>query len=222
METPSRRSPASQLPDVERLALTATLFASVAEDADLRAALETVGYDASRIDAGRALLSAAQAAHDASVAAAGRQREATEAQKAAYSTARERFTPLLAQARVGFRVQPATLAALGAKGGVQRSAAPFIAQGRQFTQAAADADRAAVLARVGVTPQHLSDLTATLDAFEQARQAADARQAEAQDATAARRAALNALDAYLRDLRALARVALRQRPQLLEKLGIRA
>lgn len=47
-------------------------------------------------------------------------------------------------------------------------------------------------------------------------------QASAQQATPDAEAALKALDAYVRELRTVAKIALKGRPQLLEAMGIKA
>jgi hypothetical protein len=59
-----------------------------------------------------------------------------------------------------------------------------------------------------------------VDAVEAASIAQAKERGEAQDATQARDAALEALDDWLSDFIAIAHVALEEQPQLLEKLGI--
>lgn len=76
------------------------------------------------------------------------------------------------------------------------------------------------LARYGVTAQALNAGLAQLEAAQSARSVRESLQGEAQEATELRDAAYAALKEWNSDFAAVAHVALADRPQLLEKLGI--
>lgn len=78
------------------------------------------------------------------------------------------------------------------------------------------------LATVGVTTTMLNDALQQLHAIETLVATRQQRRSDAKAATSARDKAIIALESWMRDFRAVARIALHSRPQSLETLGMRA
>ncbi|MGQ8336672.1 hypothetical protein ACUNWD_08985 [Sunxiuqinia sp. A32] len=78
----------------------------------------------------------------------------------------------------------------------------------------------ALLTRYGVTEEVLQACMDELDALEQLKSQRSIEEGEAQQATQDRNAKMEELKDYCRDLIAISKIALSDKPQLLEKLGV--
>lgn len=94
-------------------------------------------------------------------------------------------------------------------------------QARQFyLNALADATVSEKMADYGITQAKLENGKALLDQAEAANAAQKKEKGEAQQATQERDKAMDSLEEWLSDFIVIARIALEDKPQLLEKLGI--
>lgn len=194
---------------------TRTALITCQGQAELSALLETRGYDAAAIAAGLALCDAAQAGFNARNEALAGQLQASAAMQAADRAARAGFDDFRTIARAVFAGDPAAQRALGATGRVSHDQ-------QQFLTAAAAAYAAALshpayltaLSKRGYTQAALTAEQARLEALTQASAAHEAAKAAAQRATAGRDAARKTLGAWWAEFRAVARVALKARPDL--------
>jgi hypothetical protein len=78
----------------------------------------------------------------------------------------------------------------------------------------------AALTAYGVTAEHLGEAQTQLAAVAAANVAQQRRKGVAQESTRARDAAFVALNRWMRDFLAIARMALAEKPQLLEQIGV--
>jgi hypothetical protein len=203
-----------------KLAASQQAIANAASNAEIGALLAGFGYDAARIAEGQALYDAAQAAQVAQKQEYGEQYAASQAFESAWKTANQTYMQLVKVARVAFSSDPNAFTALGIAGRRKPTYPGWLEQAQQFYLAAlANADFQTGLARFGVSPQKLQDGKALVDAVVAAKQAQGTETAEAQAATQARDAALEALDAWMSDFIAIAKIAL-EGTQLSEALGI--
>jgi len=203
-----------------KLAASQQALANAAGNAEIAALLAVFGYDTARIAEGQALYDAAQAAQVAQKQEYGEQYAASQAFESAWNTARQAYMQLVKIARVAFSSDPNASTALGIAGRRKPTYPGWLEQAQQFYLAAlANADFQSGLARFGVTLQKLQDGKALVDAVVSAKQAQGTETAEAQAATQARDAALEALDAWMSDFIAIAKIAL-EGTQLSEALGI--
>ena len=98
---------------------------------------------------------------------------------------------------------------------------PHVAQAKRFyANALGNADTLAGLARFGITQEQLEAAQASLDEVEVASAAKQREMGEAQKATQTRDAAVDALEDWMSDFIAIARIAFEEDAQQLEKLGI--
>ena len=213
----------AELPLAQRLEKAHGALLALAEDPDLAAAMEPYGYgpESARVAAGQAAYDAAAAAFANRDAARGEQREATEAFGLAYRTAHAEYQRIGGVARVAFADAPATLDALGLPGYPTRYA-DRLQRFRQLSAAAREPGRLAALSAYGVTAPTLDAFDALVGPFDDALHEAGHTRSDAQDATDAKGGAMDALDTWVGRMHGIARVALKGRPQLLEKLGLLA
>jgi len=203
-----------------KLAASQLALANAASNAEIGAHLAAFGYDAARIAEGQALYDTAQAVQVAQKQEYGEKYAASQAFETAWQTANQTYIQWVKIARVTFDNNPHAATALGIAGRRKPTYPGWLEQAQQFYLAAlTNEDFQTGLARFGVTLQKLQDGKALVDAVVSAKQAQGTETAEAQQATQARNAALEALDAWMSDFIAIARIAL-EGTQLSEALGI--
>jgi len=123
-------------------------------------------------------------------------------------------------ARVALQDQPDAARKLRLDGHSGRRAT-WLAQARQFyANALADPALLSGLAAFGVTQASLEDGAREVEAMAARYAARQQRKGDAQDTTRTRDEALAALARWMHNFAAIARMALKDRPQQLEKLGL--
>ena len=182
---------------------------SVLSNTDVQAALEPYGYDATRMREGRALYEQALALHQQQQAGRGDRYAATDARDAAQAHAHAVYIRHLAVARVALRGDRGAAQALGLASRRKKSHADWLAQAQQFyANALASSAIRQRLAPFGAGTAQLMDAQALVAAVAASLVAQGAAREAAQALTEQRDAALDALRAWMRDFRAIARVAL--------------
>jgi len=179
-----------------------------------------LGYTAERLQQDQALVVDLQGAHQHQQDAYGRQYQATEAFNVAWGDARRLYTRHSSQARAVLAGEKGLKARLGLQRQF-RSFERWDAQARQFyTIGLSDPELQARLLEGGLTAEILQNGLDGVAAAEAADRAQEAAKGTAQQATRDRNAAAGALDQWLKDFEAIARIALRKFPEWLERLGI--
>ena len=205
----------------DRLSAAQVALDNALGDAELQEALAVYGYDADKLQEGRQLYETARSLHDQQRAEYGDQYAATDALQSAWEEAKTVYIRHVKVARVAFKRSRGTWEELGLSGKRKRTISGWLTQARQFyTNALADPDILTALGEFGITQEKLEAGRALVDDVEAANAAQEKEKGEAQAATVARDEALDALDEWMSDFVAIARVALEDRPQQLEKLGI--
>ena len=211
----------SYLPIPDRLSRANTMLTNVQSDPMLSDALAAYGYDETVLQEGQALLDRAQTAQQAMLAEYGRQYDATDAVRSAYEAANTVYMRHVKIARVALKNRRGAAAALQLLGDRKASIRGWLEQATTFyDNALANETVQAALARFNITPEVLAEAQADVQAVADANSAQEQEKGDAQDATQARDAAVDALDDWMADFRVIARVALEERPQQLEKLSI--
>jgi len=201
----------------EQLAAAEVAVNNSLADPEIMALVGEYGYTNEKLLEGTQLFAAAQAAVAAQEQAAGAQQGATGAFKIAQAEAFDAYQALSKVARAA--APKSALAGLGLTGPMPRSTAAFQTAARSlFTNAAS----LPTLAEYGYTASKLQAETAKLTAFEEANRRQEAAKGAAQQATREQDAALAALNKWLAQYVKIARVALRSKRELLEKLGVAA
>lgn len=188
---------------------------------DILDALSLFGYTSDRLQQGKALYTTALTAQTTQQLEAGEQRTATaelEAHRAVASATYIRFVKI---ARVAFKRDAGIATQLDLNGDRKRALAGWLAQAHQFyTNALANPTVLAGFSEFGITPDKLQAGLAEVQAVEASNLTQEKEKGEAQAATQKRDEALDALQEWLSDYLAIAKVALEDNPQLLEALGV--
>jgi hypothetical protein len=122
---------------------------------------------------------------------------------------------------VAFKKQPDMLARLEITGERPRSLSGWLRSGRiLYTNLLASPEALAVMGAYGYTPQRLQEELQAVDEVENRHSKQLSEKGAAQQATLERDKAFDALSNWYSDFRAIARVALYDKPQWLEALGI--
>ncbi len=169
-------------------------------DAEIRALVSGFGYSAETLSEGCNLYERAQAAVNAQKLAAGTQQDATQALLEARKVATDAYQALAKVARAV--CDPAQLTALGLSGKMPNDTAGFLTAAYTLFDNAAERGK--------------------ITTYDEANQRQEAAKGAAQQATREQDAALQALNEWMAQYLKIAKVALREKPQLLEKLGVAA
>ena len=184
-------------------------------------ALSNFGYTAERIEQGKALYTDAFTAQTLQKLEAGEQKAATAELEAHRAVAHTTYMRLVKIARVAFKRDVGIATQLDLNGDRKRSLAGWLAQVNQFyANALANPAVLEGLGNFGITRKKLQAGLAEVNAVEASNLTQEKEKGEAQAATQTRDAALDALQEWLSDYLAIAKVALEDNPQLLEALGV--
>jgi hypothetical protein len=207
----------------ERLTLAQVAITNALADLTLQEALAEYGYTTDRFRQGQALRESALALYQRQKGAYGDLFAAADALDAAQRQAHDSYMRHIKVARIALKDDRGAQQTLNLASRRKRTFAGWLAQAQQF-YANALADRAILdrLAAFGITQSALATGQLHVEAIGTGDAARHQRKGAAQDATRARDAALAALDAWMSDFVKIARVALQDRPQLLEQLGVAA
>jgi hypothetical protein len=188
---------------------------------EVSAALAEFGYDGTRWSEGNALLRRAEDLVVAQRKEYGDQYEATEAVQAAWTTADGAYSKTLKIARLAFADDVQATTALKLSGPRKASLAGWLDQAQVFYgNLVAQPRLVAALAKYGYSAAKVTAEKALVETVHARVQAQAKETGEAQQATADRDAAVTNLDAWAAELRAVVKVALADRPQVLEMVGI--
>ena len=208
-----------------RLRRAELLLDGTEADPEIVTAMERYGMVATKRDAGRALIRAAKTALETQPLRKGSQLGATAAQKQARKDAQRAVGDLVGVCRAVFVGNGAALATLGLdQGKLPEALAKFLLAGERLYEGALSGPQSVrdTLAEFGYPAARLQEGRALLSALRDSDTEQEGTKSAHQDTTPSRTEALNVLNAWAAQYAKLARIALRDRPQKLEALGIRA
>ena len=188
-------------------------------DAEIQSLVAGFGYSTAKLDAGKALYDAALAAVNAAKASAGAQQDSTHSLTQAEKLARDAYQALAKVARAAFVKDKAQLKVLGLSGSAPKDTAGFIAAAYALFD---NAQSLSALADFGYDAAKLTGERAKIAVYDSANQQQESAKGAAQQATREQDSALKALDEWLAQYVKIAKVALRGKKQLLEKIGVTA
>jgi hypothetical protein len=205
----------------QRLSEAYVAITNVRANTELQAALAAYGYTPERILQGERLRDSAKTHYQQKITAYGGLRAAADALNGAEQQAQALYMRHVKIARVALADDRGALQTLHLIGRRKPTLAGWIAQAQQFYAVAlTDVNIQRKLAAFSITGGMLEDGAHQIEAVA-ARQATRRQQrGSAQHATSLRDAALNELDTWMRELKIIARMALKDRPQLLEQIGV--
>lgn len=207
----------------QQLNLANIAISSALTEPSLAVALAGFGYTAERLRQGGALHEQALALYQRQKNAYGDLHTAIDAYAAAQAQAQETYIRYVKIARIALEHDRGAIHKLSLAGQRKRLQAGQLAQAQQFyANALFDSTIRSKLAAFAITPTMLEAGRQQVEAVAESDVVRRKRQGAARDTTSARDAALAALAGWMRDFVQVARVALRDRPQLLEMMGIKA
>lgn len=184
-------------------------------DTEISTAVAEYGYTTTKLNAGMVLYQTALTAVNAQAAAKGDQKAATADTKAKQKIARDAYQAAAKVARATLSADDLTT--LGLVGSEPRDTAGFIqASYTLFDNAAAGN----LLSDFGYNAARLTAERAKITAFSTANQTQELAIGTAQQATQDQDAALRAMNDWTAQYLKIAKVALRDQKQLLEKIGV--
>ena len=183
-------------------------------------AVAAFGYDATRLQAARALYDEVMGLVAAQEREYGEQYEATAVVNAAWGTADLAYKKALKISRVVFKGNQKARNALGLSGSRKKTLSGWINQATNFyTNLLNTPDLIAAMTPYSYDQAKLEAEAALVQAVVAANAAQDRERGEAQEATQVRDAKMDELDQWTADYKAIAQVALSDSPQQLEQLG---
>ena len=191
--------------------------------ADILASLSLFGYDEAKLNAGKTLLTEAETLVNQQRVEYGEQYQASQAYSAARSAADKAYKRVLKVARVALKGNEQAATALMLNGRRKKTFSGWREQANAlYTNLLNRPDLLAEMTTYGYDQPKLEAEQALVAAAEGTNLTHEAEKGDAQAATKARDAALDALDEWLDDFREIAEVALEDDPQQLEALGFGA
>jgi|SRR5690554_2466203 len=188
---------------------------------EIKAMLADFGMDEEKLDSGWSIYQHANSMKELN------ERESKESSLAsmAYQKALDEFQALFKRhrdfVRIFFKDEPEVLVNLGVRGGFPESYKDLFTKSKAFYQAIQDdpalQDR---LAAIKITPEAVADAMAKHGYLLSVRAKFDSEMGESQQATQSKNAALLQLKTWIDKFDATAKLALYDKPQLLEVLGI--
>ena len=208
------------LTDAATLELYRVALENAGTQPEISTEMAELGYDAAKIGEGKALLAQTRSAYDANIT----EDDETTAAYALFTSKKEELAKIYMQhrkkAKVIFRKDPVTADLLAISGEMPRSYVNRYENAKKFYETSStNADIQSKLARLVITPEQLTAAKALLTELETARAEYLKEKGESQEATKIKDAAFAKMDDWMREFYAVARIALEDKPQLLEALG---
>ena len=207
----------------EYLTRAGVLLTNARQNPAIAAALDAVGYDDAALQQGQTLLDTARHQSDVQRKEYGDQYGATAELVQAAAAAEAVYQKHRQLVATAYKADPARLTAFTLNESKKPSFSGWLTQARRFyANLLADAAAVTALGRYKLTRARLEQGQALVQQAEQLNAVQETEKGEAQRATRARDAALDALDDWLADFKVIAKVALADDPQLLEALQLGA
>lgn len=205
----------------EKLVLCQMALKNAQEDEEVRTLIASYNYDAVRVSEGLALYYQADMLTRAQQASYSVQYSTLSAFYALEKEYSVTFAKHFALAELAFKKDTGQYNMLGIKGSIKKSYAARIAQAKSFYHnALSHPEVVAALAVFGVTQLELENGNFLIAKLENAFVAKESAKTEAQVATKARNEAFKNLQDWMFDFLGVCRCAFRQKPELMEKVGI--
>ena len=178
------------------------------------------GFDAPVIAEGKTLLTTTRQAFDLNQTEDDETSEEYDNFKTLKASLEETYSMHRKKAKIIFRNDPKTLEKLGVSGSLSNAYIKWLETAKKFYSVALkDPDIASKLIRLKITADDLTGANTLIGELEAARAEYLREKGESQDATKAKDAAFVIMDDWMSEFYAVAKIALADRPQLLESLG---
>lgn len=205
----------------QRLLEAKVAIENALSDNEIQGLLTPFGYDEARLTAAKTQRDNTEILHQKQKTEYGEKEAATDALGQSQAEANKEYIRNVKLGRVGLKNNTGALLKLGLVGRRKEDIAGWLTQVKQFYgNALADPAIIADLAKVGIPQARLQTGQQLVEAVEAAKLTQEKESGDAQQATLDRNNAVAEVDEWKADFTVIARIALEDKPQLLEKLGI--
>ena len=210
----------TKLTEAETLELYRIALENAESQAEIATAMTEIGFDSTVIGEGKAILAETRQAYDLNKT----EDDETSAAYADFSSKKEQledtFTLHRKKAKVVFRNDPLTADKLAITGSMPRTYISWLEAATKFySVASSDSDIQSKLARLKISTEDLTAAITMISELKAARAEYLKEKGESQDSTKAKDAAFAKIDDWMSEFYAVAKIALEDKPQLLEALG---
>ncbi len=188
---------------------------------EIKTMLAEFGYTEEKLLDGKNLYEETNALHITQKKEYGEQFEATEKLNKTVETAGKEYMKLVKITRVALKEEKASLNKLDLNGKRKESFSGWLEQAETFYSILlGDPVILSKLAEFNITEEKIQNAKTLLEAVKEQNKIQEMEKGDAQQATLNRDKKLDQLMDWMSDFKAIARIALEEKPQLLEKLGI--
>ena len=205
----------------ERLTTAQVAIDNALSDEPIKELLVPFGYDDAKLNEGKALLEQTVTLNQKQDKEYGEQFAATQELHSLQTTAHKQYMDAVALARIKFRDDVKAWQALGLNGKRKVSLSGWVEQATKFyTNLIADSDLVTAMSGYGYTAEKLQAELDQVKTVPDANANQSREMGEAQAATKERDASLDDLDQWMSDFKTVAKIALKDHDQWIEKLGL--
>ena len=208
------------LTEAEALEQYRVSFENVGSQTEIATIMAEFGFDETLLAEGKTLLTKTRAAFDLNKT----EDDETSESYNNFTTTKENlaktYTLHRKKGKVIFRNEPITLNKLSLSGSLPKAYIKWLEVVKKFyTVASTDTDIQAKLVRLKITTEELNGTIQLITDLESARAEYLREKGESQDSTKAKDTAFGEIDDWMSEFYAVAKIALEDKPQLLESLG---
>lgn len=210
----------SEMTPAERLSVAKQSLQNALNNADLAERLSKRSYTAEKIQIGIALQSSAQSSYETQIREYGDAIAASDAYEEKRNELRETTKDMRSIARVACKANPEFQQLLGLNRKLKQSWSGWVTQTESMIHNALQKpELIEILAPFGYPQEVFTQLKEELDALPALKSNRESETAEAQQATRDRDVAIDTLDDWMQDFFTIAKIAVKDKPELMELLG---
>jgi hypothetical protein len=210
----------SKLSDIEVLEESRVTLANAESHPIISKIMEKEGYDSETIAAGKKLLAETKAIYNSNKKGKMVKSTARHNYKSMKSKLKKLFAKHFAKARLIFKRDILAYEQLGLKRFIPKKHVLWVEKAEKFyTEIEADPDLLGKLARLKINEETIADCLAKIEDFQTARAIYLKEIGNTQHSTKTKDAAIAVLKEWMHEFFTVARIALKDQPQLLEVLG---
>lgn len=196
------------------------MFENLSKEGDLKTELAEYGYDDAKIAEGKALYDEARKTFDANIKETREETSASLAFQEKYQNVQKKYSTHRKKARIVFEDNEEALRQLKLKGSAARAIAAAMEEMRAFYQLLDTTPNLLTpLKQLKINEQDVKNQLQELPEVEKAYATYLQEKGESQQATRDKNKAFETLDKWVSKFHKVAKIALEDRPQLLEALG---
>ncbi|MFK8270377.1 hypothetical protein [Capnocytophaga stomatis] len=196
------------------------MFENLSKEGDLKTELAEYGYDDTKIAEGKALYDEARKTFDANIKETREETSASLAFQEKYQNVQKKYSTHRKKARIVFEDNEEALRQLKLKGSAARAIAAAMEEMRAFYQLLDTTPNLLTpLKQLKITEEDIKNQLQEFPEVEKAYATYLQEKGESQQATRDKNKAFEALDKWVSKFYKVAKIALEDRPQLLEALG---